>query len=90
MGLLKKFKKLNIYIRVLMVYTIFLIIKWCCWKTMGVEVGVSKEGINESDVSTLPDESEQRKKRKRLWDFFSWPSWMPEPPRRPALGDVNF
>ena len=67
MCLLKKFKKLNIYMRVLIVYIIFLIIKWCCWKAMGVEVGVSKEGLDESNVSTLPDESEQLKKRKRLW-----------------------
>jgi len=42
--LVKKFKKINIYIRVGIVYCIFLFIKWVMYESTGIEIG--KEGMS--------------------------------------------
>lgn len=41
----KRFKKLNIYIRLVMVYLLFMLIRWCIFKSTGIEVGVIHEGL---------------------------------------------
>jgi hypothetical protein len=57
--LVKKFKKINIYIRVGIVYCVFLFIKWAMYESTGIEIG--KEGMSveskvvkiQSDVQKL-------------------------------------
>ena len=41
--LIKKFKKINLYVRIAIVYCIFLIIKWFMYEMVGIEIG--KEGM---------------------------------------------
>jgi len=45
---MKKFKKINLYIRVAIVYCIFLFIKWVIYESTGIEVG--KEGMAAADI----------------------------------------
>lgn len=51
--LVKKFKKINIYIRIIIVYCIFLFIKWSMYEITGIEIG--KEGMT-SEQSRLAGE----------------------------------
>ena len=44
MKLLKKFKKLDLYIRMLLVYLFYMLIKWICWEAMNIEIG--REGFS--------------------------------------------
>jgi predicted Zn-ribbon and HTH transcriptional regulator len=46
--LIKKFKKINIYFRVGIVYGIFLIIKWFMYEIVGIEIG--KEGFSPASL----------------------------------------
>jgi len=49
--LIKKFKKINFYLRVAIVYGIFLIIKWLMYETTGIEIG--KEGMTPHGISNI-------------------------------------
>ena len=65
--LVKKFKKINIYIRVGIVYCIFLFIKWLMYESTGIEIG--KEGMSvenqvgriQADVAKLAGLCSKRK-----------------------------
>ena len=45
---IKRFKKINIYLRIGIVYAIFLIIKWFMYETVGIEIG--REGMKQSSL----------------------------------------
>jgi len=46
--IIKKFKKTNLYVRIAIVYCIFLIIKWFMYETVGIEIG--REGMKQSSI----------------------------------------
>ncbi len=45
---IKRFKKKNLYLRIAIVYAIFLIIKWFMYEISGIEIGSSVEGMTGS------------------------------------------
>ena len=47
---IKRFKKINIYLRIGIVYAIFLIIKWFMYEISGIEIGSSVEGMTGSNL----------------------------------------
>jgi len=47
---IKRFKKKNLYLRIAIVYAIFLIIKWFMYEISGIEIGSSVEGMTGSNL----------------------------------------